>query len=43
MGPGADITVLKLPIIIDTPLSRLDSAHRDKIVSNYFPNMPGTK
>jgi len=29
---------LKLPIIIDTPLSRLDSKHRDKIVSQYFPS-----
>jgi DNA sulfur modification protein DndD len=29
---------LKLPIIIDTPLSRLDSHHRDKIVGEYFPN-----
>jgi DNA sulfur modification protein DndD len=29
---------LKLPIIVDTPLSRLDSIHRDNIVSNYFPN-----
>ena len=34
----AQTSQLKLPIIIDTPLSRLDSAHRDKIVSNYFPN-----
>lgn len=29
---------LELPIIIDTPLSRLDSTHRDNIVRNYFPN-----
>lgn len=27
----------KLPIIIDTPLGRLDSHHRDKLVQNYFP------
>lgn len=27
-----------LPIIIDTPLSRLDSVHRENIVNNYFPN-----
>ncbi|EKO3972295.1 DNA sulfur modification protein DndD [Vibrio fluvialis] len=27
----------KLPIIIDTPLGRLDSHHRDKLVENYFP------
>ena len=26
-----------LPIIIDTPLGRLDSKHRTKIVKNYFP------
>ncbi|EGR0146573.1 DNA sulfur modification protein DndD [Vibrio alginolyticus] len=27
----------RLPIIIDTPLGRLDSHHRDKLVENYFP------
>lgn len=27
----------KLPIIIDTPLGRLDSVHRGKLVDNYFP------
>jgi DNA sulfur modification protein DndD len=27
----------KLPIIIDTPLGRLDSKHRRKLVENYFP------
>lgn len=34
----AQTSELKLPIIIDTPLSRLDSKHRDNIVNNYFPN-----
>jgi len=34
----AQTSQLKLPIIIDTPLSRLDSMHRDNIVTNYFPN-----
>ncbi len=34
----AQTSQLKLPIVIDTPLSRLDSAHRDNIVNNYFPN-----
>ena len=34
----AQTSQLKLPIIIDTPLSRLDSTHRDNIVGNYFPN-----
>ncbi len=34
----AQTSQLKLPIIIDTPLSRLDSTHRDNIVHNYFPN-----
>ena len=33
----AQTSELKLPIIIDTPLSRLDSTHRDNIVNNYFP------
>lgn len=28
----------KLPVIIDTPLSRLDSAHRTSVILNYFPN-----
>ena len=26
-----------LPIIIDTPLGRLDSNHREKLIKNYFP------
>lgn len=34
----AQTSQLNLPIIIDTPLSRLDSTHRDNIVNNYFPN-----
>ena len=28
----------KLPVIIDTPLSRLDSQHRTSIINTYFPN-----
>ena len=28
----------KLPVIIDTPLSRLDSMHRTSLVKIYFPN-----
>lgn len=28
----------RLPVIIDTPLGRLDSKHRDKLVGSYFPN-----
>lgn len=27
----------KLPVIIDTPLSRLDSAHRESLIKIYFP------
>ena len=27
----------KLPIIIDTPLGRLDSTHRQNLIKNYFP------
>jgi len=26
-----------LPVVVDTPLGRLDAAHRDNIVSQYFP------
>ena len=28
----------KLPVIIDTPLSRLDSMHRASLITTYFPN-----
>ena len=28
----------KLPIVIDTPLGRLDSVHRGQLVDNYFPH-----
>lgn len=31
------ITGKSIPIIIDTPLGRLDSKHRDNIIENYFP------
>lgn len=34
----AQTSQLKLPIIIDTPLSRLDSSHRENIVRHYFRN-----
>lgn len=34
----AQTSQLNLPIVIDTPLSRLDSIHRDNIVNHYFPN-----
>lgn len=27
-----------LPVVIDTPLSRMDSKHRDKLVERYFPH-----
>lgn len=28
-----------LPIVIDTPLSRLDAIHRDNVLSDYLPNI----
>ena len=28
----------RLPVIIDTPLSRLDSKHRMSLIKTYFPN-----
>jgi DNA sulfur modification protein DndD len=33
----ARISGKPLPFIIDTPMARLDSEHRDKIVENFFP------
>lgn len=33
----AKVSGRKLPVVIDTPLGRLDSHHRDKLVENYFP------
>ncbi|TMO03066.1 DNA sulfur modification protein DndD [Pseudoalteromonas sp. S558] len=33
----AAISGKKLPVVIDTPLGRLDSNHRDKLVQHYFP------
>ena len=37
----AQTSQLCLPVVIDTPLSRLDSTHRDRIVSQYFPQAGG--
>jgi len=34
----AKVSGRPLPFVIDTPLARLDSSHRDKIVENFFPN-----
>lgn len=31
------LLVSDLPVIIDTPLGRLDSQHRDKLINHYFP------
>lgn len=29
----------QFPVIVDTPLARLDSVHREALVANYFPNV----
>lgn len=34
----AETSTFHLPIIIDTPLARLDKQHRENIVKKYFPN-----
>ena len=34
-----DVSNRELPIVIDTPLGRLDYTHRKSIVSNYFHNV----
>ena len=30
--------MVELPVVVDTPLGRLDSDHRTKLIENYFPN-----
>lgn len=37
----AKSTNFQLPVIIDTPLARLDSSHREQIVREYFPSAGG--
>lgn len=34
----ASLSTRQLPIAIDTPLSRLDSTHRQNLLESYFPN-----
>lgn len=34
-----EVSGIPLPVIIDTPLSRLDSTHRLNVVHNYFPRI----
>ena len=34
-----DLSQKQLPIIIDTPLARLDTIHRDNILANFFPRV----
>jgi len=34
----AKISDKKMPMIIDTPLAKLDSSHVNKIIDNFFPN-----
>lgn len=33
-----ECTGMEFPMIIDTPLARLDSAHREQFIDNYIPN-----
>lgn len=34
----ADATGLSLPVVIDTPLGRMDAEHRERLVERYFPH-----
>ena len=34
-----EVSNRKLPVVIDTPLGRLDYSHRQSIVTNYFHNV----
>ncbi len=34
-----DSSIHSLPVLIDTPLGRLDSEHRDNILKNYYPTL----
>ncbi len=33
----SEISNIKIPVIIDTPLGRLDSKHRNQLITKYFP------
>ena len=33
----AKVASSRLPMVLDTPLARLDSSHRERLVKNYFP------
>ncbi len=35
----ADVSYRRLPVVIDTPLGRLDSEHRRNLVESYFPKV----
>ena len=32
-----EVANIKIPVIIDTPLGRLDSKHRHQLITKYFP------
>lgn len=33
----SEVSNIKIPVIIDTPLGRLDSKHRNQLITKYFP------